>query len=77
MKRDQQKRTSLLNSSIPPTTEIKTTIKNKLSVKIRNIFLAGLAVLIPVIITIFIIRVLISWSDSLLGMLPSIINPHT
>ncbi len=68
-----QKRTSLLNSSIPQIHKIK----DRLSIRIRNIFLAGIAVLVPIIMTIFIIRVLISWSDSLLGMLPSIINPQT
>ncbi len=52
-------------------------IKNKLSVKIRNIFIAGIAVFIPIIITIFIIKVLISWSDSLLNILPHVINPQT
>lgn len=52
-------------------------IKHKLSVRIRNIFIAGIAVFIPIIITIFIIKVLISWSDSLLNILPSRINPQT
>ncbi len=63
----------MLNSSLPQISKIK----DKLSTRIRNIFLAGIAVFIPVIITIFIIKVLISWSDSLLGILPAVINPQT
>ncbi len=63
----------MLNSSIPTISKIK----DRLSIRIRNIFLAGIAVFIPIIITIFIIKVLISWSDSLLGILPSVINPQT
>ncbi len=52
-------------------------VKEKLSTKIRNIFLAGIAVFIPVMVTLFILRVLVSWSDSLLYLLPKIINPQT
>ncbi|MGB9736283.1 MAG: DUF502 domain-containing protein [bacterium] len=53
------------------------TVKTKLSVKIRNIFLSGIAVFIPILITVFIIEILISWSDSLLSILPKEINPQT
>jgi len=66
-----------LNSSISKINNIKTTVKTKLSTKIRNIFLAGIAVFIPIIITIFVIEILISWSDSLLSILPRAINPQT
>ncbi len=63
----------MLNSAIPRINKIK----DKLSVRIRNIFIAGIVVFIPIIITIFIIRILISWSDSLLSILPAVINPQT
>jgi len=52
-------------------------IKKKFSVKIRNIFIAGIAVVIPIIVTIFILKILISWSDSLLSILPKVVNPQT
>ncbi len=63
----------MLNSSIPQISRIK----KKLSVRIRNIFIAGIAVYIPIIITIFILKIVVSWSDSLLNILPSVINPQT
>lgn len=78
MKRAHQKRIYFLNNNpIAKINTIKTKVKTKLSVKIRNIFISGIAVFIPIIVTIFIIEVLISWSDSLLNILPKEVNPQT
>lgn len=66
-----------MKNTIPKINNIKTSVKTKLSIRIRNIFLAGIAVFIPIIITIFVIEILISWSDSLLSILPREINPQT
>ncbi len=52
-------------------------IKKTFGSKIRNIFIAGIAVFIPIIITIFILNVLVSWSDGLLKILPGVANPLT
>lgn len=45
--------------------------------RLKNYFLAGILVIVPLVITIWVITLFIGWTDNFLDFLPSRFHPHT